>query len=328
MLNTIFLGMVMSTIKDKSLKLKQDINSVGSSLPMNYINLDFIQKMELEKKENQSFKEALIQIEKLTDKALQNIEDYSSIIEIKNIYSEAYILSKLQALLHINKIPELTTKTPDYIVRFRDEDIYIELKSLNMLGGTLKHKEIMNDTMESKIEVEDQIKQGSKVGLAEHVIQPYSTYSNKNYNSGSIKLVIESLIDKINQNIKSDQYALGDTILLVDLADQLPLLSIPSDAIQKEYFDDMSGKYVSGELWNVAFGKVGDQIFKPAEFEGADNDDGKLSKDGILISHPYIKGLIFHANKEFYSIAEITKSNGNVIECLKYISKQHSFKLS
>ena len=315
----------MSVIKDKLLKLKQEINSVGSSFPMLYIKLDFIEKMELEVEQNLAFKEALSQIGRLADKALKNIEDYNSLTEIKNIYSEAYILSKLQALLNIKKIPEIDTKTPDYKVRFRDDDIYIELKSLNMLGGTLKHKDIMNDSLDSKIAAEDQIKKGSKVGFGEQEIQPYLSH-NKEYDPRSTRLVIESLIDKINQNIKEDQYSLGDTVLLVDLSDQLPLLSKPSEAIQEKYFDDIGSAKVSGELWNVAFGKLGDQILKPAEFEGADNVDGELSKEGILISHPYIKGLIFHASEDFYSIAELTESNLNVTHCLEYLSKQHVFK--
>lgn len=315
----------MSAIRDKLLKLKQGINSVGSSFPMLYIKLDFVEKMELEEEQNQAFKDALNQIDQLTDKALQNVEDYNSLTEIKNIYSESYILSKLQSLLNIIKIPEAGSKTPDYKVRFRDGDIYIELKSLNMLGGTLKHKDIMNDSLDSKITVEEQIKNGAKVGFGEQEIQPYLSFSKK-YDPRSTRLVIESLIDKINQNIKKEQYSLGDTILLIDLSDQLPLISKPSEAIQEKYFDEIGDAKVSGELWNVAFGKLGDQILKPAEFEGADNLDGKLEKEGVLISHPYIRGLIFHVSEGFYSVAELTENNINIIHCLEYLSKDHVFK--
>ncbi len=315
----------MSTIRDKLLKLKQEINSVGSSFPMLYIKLDFIEKMELEADQNTAFKEAVSQINQLADKALKNIEDYSSLTEIKNIYSEAYILSKLQSLLHIHKISETDSKTPDYKVKFRGGDIYIELKSLNMLGGNLKHKDIMNESLDSKITAEEQIKKGAKVGFGGQEIQPYLSH-NKEYDPRSTRLVIESLIDKINQNIKKEQYSMGDTILLVDLSDQLLLLSRPSEAIQEKYFDDMGNTQVSGELWYVAFGRLGDQILKPAEFEGADNLDGELQKEGILISHPYIKGLIFHASEDFYSVAELTESNTHITSFLEYLSKDHVFK--
>ncbi len=315
----------MSTIRDKLLKLCQEINSVGSSFPMSYIKLDFIEKMELEAEQNIAFKDALSQISKLSDKASKNIEDYNSISEIKNIYSEAYILSKLQSLLNINKIPEASSKTPDYKVIFRGKDLYIELKSINMLGGTLKHKDIMNDSLDSRITAEEQINKGKNVGIGVHVVQPYLSH-NKKYDPNSTRLVIESLIDKINQNIKKEQYSLGDTLLLVDLSKQLPLHSKPLDAIQNQYFDDIGNANVSGELWSVAFGRVGDQILKHAEFEGADNLDGELEKEGILISHTYIKGLIFHANEDFYSLAQLTENNTNVTDCLSYLSKEYVFE--
>lgn len=315
----------MSVIRDKLLKLMQEVNSVGSSFPMQYVKLDFIAKMELEADSNCVFKEALTKIETLANKALKNIVDFNSLIGIKNIYSEAYIFSKLRSLLFIEKIPENSNKSPDYKVKFRDEDIYIELKSLNMLGGTLKHRDIMTGSLDSIIEAENQVRRGSRSGFGIQVIQPYLSL-NKEYDSRSVRLVIESLIDKINQNIKEGQYSLGDTVLLVDLSDQLPLISKPSQAIQDKHYDDTGNTYVSGELWNVAFGKLEDQISKPAEFEGADNADGMLLKEGILIRHPYIKGLIFHVNEGFYSIAEITEYNLNVVHFLKYLSKHHSFK--
>ena len=304
----------------------QEINSIGSSFPMLYVKLDFIEKMELEAEQNVTFKDALSQIDLLIEKATKNIEDYNSLIEIKNIYSEVYILSKLNSLLHIEKIKECDSKTPDFKVRFRDKNIYIELKSLNMLDGVIKHKDIMYDSLDSKIEAEEQIKQGKKVGIGTSVIQPYYSYNNK-YDPSSTRLVIESLIDKVNQNIKEQQYSLGETILLVDLSDQLPLISKPSEAIQEKYYDDYSKTWVSGELWNVAFGRLRDQIFKPAEFEGVSNIDGELKKEGILVSHPFIKGLVFHVNEELYAIAELTESNFNVTHCLEYLSKKHAFKV-
>ena len=114
--------------------------------------------------------------------------------------------------------------------------------------------------------------------------------------------------------------------MLVDLSDQLPLLSQPLEAIQEKYFDYHGNTQVSGELWSVAFGKVGDQILKPAEFEGANNFDGELEKEGILVSHPYIKGIVFHVNENFYSVAELMESNLNVTHCLEYLSKGHVFR--
>lgn len=50
---------------------------------------------------------------------------------------------------------------------------------------------------------------------------------------------------------------------------------------------------VSGILWNVAFGKQGNNIYAPIEFEGKRNIINQLERNGLLIEIPYIKGLIF-----------------------------------
>lgn len=315
----------MSKIKDALLKLIQDINSIGNSFPMLYIKLDFIEKMEFESNVNPVFYDSMNKIEKLIKKASMNIEDYTSLVNIKNIYSEAYIFSKLKSSFVIEKIIEKKHKTPDYKVKFRESDIFVELKSLNMFDGNIKHKDIMEKSFDSKIEAERQIQKGAKVGLGEQVVQPYLS-ANKTYDPYSVRLVIESLIDKINQNIKKEQYFSGDTVLLIDLSDQLLLVSKPTQAIQEKYYDDLGRTNVSGELWNVAFGKLNDIILRPAEFEGADNSDGKLLKEGILVSHPYIRGLIFHMNEGFYSFGVFKHDNLNVVRFLEYLSTQHTFQ--
>ena len=155
------------TVRDILLKLKQTINSVGKSVPMEYVKLDFIEKMELESSEYKIFKNTLKEIKPLAEKALKDIEDYNSILQIKNIYSEVYIFSKLKSLLAVEKIPgpKRTNKTPDYKVKYRGKEIFIELKSLNMCDSTIKHKNIMYNSMYKKIDVEKQIENGSKIGI-------------------------------------------------------------------------------------------------------------------------------------------------------------------
>lgn len=313
----------MGCVRDKMLTLMQAINSVGCNFPMLYINLDFIDKMEIEMCFDDVFYRAIKEIEEYVDKSLKNIEDYAALVEIKNKYSEAYIYSKLSSLLVLDKVPEnKTRKTPDYKALFRGKNIYIELKSLNMLGGNSKHKEIMHDAFESKLYLEGEISKGNSVAFKEGEICPYDK-GNADYDPCSVRLVIESLIEKIDNNIKKDQYSCGDTVLLIDCSDQLPIISNPTDALQQHYYNSDSKLQVSGEFWNIAFGKVGDEI---SEFEGASNDDGLLEKEGILISYPFIKGIVFHYHGYFYSVAQITKDNLPVIHFLEYISDEHVFE--
>lgn len=314
----------MPGFRDKLLKLMQSVNTYGASCPLLYIKLDFVEKMELEAGENIVFKKSLLEMDSLVDKALQDLEDYESLVCIKNSYAEAFIYAKLQSLLHIEKIPEASNSTPDFKAMYRGYDIYIELKSLNMMGGNLKHKTVMHNAMNAKIDAENQIANGSNVGFGLHVIQPYKAGA-KNYEADSVRLVIEALISKIGQNIKREQYGLGTTILLVDLADQLPLHSQPEEAIQPQYYDINNRTKLSGELWHVAFGKIGDDIYKTSGLKGEACSDGKLQKEGILREHPYIKGIIFHVKDCFYGLAPQTRENITTTNVIEYITKAHSF---
>ncbi|WP_075185076.1 hypothetical protein [Teredinibacter haidensis] len=317
----------MHCFRDKLLKLMQSVNTYGVSCPLLYIKLDFVEKMELEVDENIVFKKSLLDMDSLVDKALQDLEYYESLVCIKNSYSEAFIYAKLQSLLHIEKIPETSSSTPDFKVRHKANDIYIELKSLNMVEGNLKHKTVMHSAMNAKIDAENQIANGSNVGFGFHVIQPYKTGS-KEYEADSVRLVIEALISKIGQNIKREQYGLGTTILLVDLADQLPLHSQQEESIQQQYYDIDNRAKLSGELWYVAFGKIGDEIYKISGLKGGQCSDGRLQKEGVLREHPYIKGIIFHVKDCFYGLAPLTRENVSATHFIEYITTAHSFSSS
>lgn len=302
-------------MKNKILKLIQDINSYGVSFPMNYIKISFCEKMDLEKERTPIFKETIKKINSSIDKINRNIEDYASIVELKNSYSEAYIYSKLNAFINISKVKEQDTKTPDYKVHFQDSDIYIEMKSLNMFEGVYKQKTIMQSAFNNKVKIESEIKNGANFASSVQEIAPY-----KSNTEDSIKTVIESLIDKINQNVKSGQYE-HDTVLLIDFSNQLTLLSPTKLAVLEHYHDTETNSDVSGELWHVAFGEYGKQLKNIVKFEGDDrNKHQVLEKDGILTEHSFIKGLVFHINENFYYFSFINSENIKIVNLFEYLS--------
>jgi hypothetical protein len=57
--------------------------------------------------------------------------------------------------------------------------------------------------------------------------------------------------------------------------------------------EDRDNSFVSGPLWNIAFGKIGHLIFKPIEFAGTSNVDGDLTREGILVNRDWIKAIVF-----------------------------------
>jgi hypothetical protein len=328
-------------LSTKILKLKQAIHELGENYLLLYIQLGFVEKMELDcERGDTTLSDYLEDMHTLVDICLLNYEDYDCFMRLKDMYSEALMYSKLRSVLRIGKVPRKKgDKTPDFRVVHHGEEIFVELKSLNMADGSMKHKGIMESALERKIELANQVVElkknkkgpGNIVASNVGVIQPY--YSpNKPYDSSSPKLVIETLIGKIKQNIKQEQFSCGDTILLVDFAEQLPLLETPEESLLEEYigeYRDNSELYdflleqtftleehnrylnsldavqkqriysfkAKGGLWHVAYGEVGTILVE-------DSNDEKpeiLEKEGILKEFGFIKGLLFHIDGRFYA---------------------------
>lgn len=138
------------------------------------------------------------------------------------------------------------------------------------------------------IRIEESLKRGNRVGSGFYVVSPLG-YKNIDYTSG-----IEILIKKINQNIKEDQYHYEegkDTILFVDLS-QFAISFKMCECLP--VYPDMNKKCsVSGRLWMIAFGRMGERVYDCCEFPGKKNLNRELQQIGILEGHEYIKGIIF-----------------------------------
>lgn len=68
-------------LSEEILRLKQAINSVGASCPLDEVKLDFVDKLEFESNNNPHFKESLNKMLKLVNKCNQCIEDYEALSE-------------------------------------------------------------------------------------------------------------------------------------------------------------------------------------------------------------------------------------------------------
>jgi hypothetical protein len=224
-------------------KLKQEISQLGHNYALSYVNTAFVEKMELEHESNNLiYSDYLKQLNTITNKCLHNYEDYASFISLKNIYSEALIFSILNSILKVEKIPETSVKSPDFKISYKNKTSYIEVKSINMADGSLKHRDIMENALESKNRLENKLYEkkqtkntGKNIVVSDITIDKPYLKGSKSYNESSPKLVVETLIDKINQNLKSDQFDYGDTLLLVDFSGQLPMLDTPRNSLQENY---------------------------------------------------------------------------------------------
>jgi hypothetical protein len=123
--------------------------------------------------------------------------------------------------------------------------------------------------------------------MAETEIAPYRPYKrDEGYDPRSVRGVIETLIEKANNNFKATQFGFGPTFALVNLL-RLPLPGQAENALAPFFYDSLNGgACVSGVFWHMAFGEFGTPIHRSPEFERAATLDGNLQKAGLLVKSP------------------------------------------
>lgn len=280
---------------ERILKLKQETSSITNNPVMDAFNLDECKYLD-------SLYSTDTFVKSKIDSCLGHLKNltidfnpkYKSAYEE---YNEAIIYTDLIKKYQTERVPETTTPTPDFKVTYNGDfpfEIYIEVKALSFLDGNLNYIEAQKSGLESAISTEKQLKEGKKIAFGETIISPFL----KRNKLPSTRELIEIYIDKITNNIKAGQYNSGDTVLLIDIK-QLLLGSHWDESGVAFYQEGLTKSIVSGVLWNTAFGRAGEMIYKPIEFEGKPNVDSPLTKNGILVDHSYIKGLVFATYKNF-----------------------------
>ena len=269
--------------------LKEESRKITTVNPLlDVFNLDFCQKIDSFSRKNQFFQDKKAQlIELLKDYDVGYDEKLKSAVEVYNEVLNYHLLSQKVV---IEPVKENNSKTPDFLIRNNSDNFYLEVKTLGFNDGGINYIKTIEDGLESKINIEDQIHSGKRVASAITVIAPLR--KDKGYSPFSVKHIIEIVVRKIEQNLKKEQFEVGDTFLLVDLH-LIPLPSNWCEASVPIYQEPDNQSMVSGTLWNISFGKLGDRIFKGIEFEGKNNIEGELGRDGIFANRPWIKALCF-----------------------------------
>jgi hypothetical protein len=100
---------------------------------------------------------------------------YSQFFEV---YSEALVLTFLRMKLPTARVPEVkNTQTPDFRCELEDgRSFYVEVKTLNIVGGDLRHDDMMVDAIDQAVDLENQIAEGRPVSTSEGEFAPYKRY--------------------------------------------------------------------------------------------------------------------------------------------------------
>lgn len=290
--------MSTSSLYDTIIRLFNELSQITSNETLSAFDLDNCKRLDDESKSDRFVASRV----KNTIKELSSIEgiDYDEHCRTAyESYNEAvtYLAIKDKGI-DIKNIPEASTATPDFEIMVNCsytpkkqelQPAYLEVKTLGFANGNNIYKQTQVDSLKCQIEMEEQHKRGFNICTAERSVMPLGpgTFSDE--------LVV--MLKKIENNIKAAQFAYSDgksTVLFVDL-NQICFTSgnLQLNECLPVYPEFAHSCSCSGMYWNLAFGRIGDRIYKRPEFEGKGNFDKDLQHDGVLTAHADVKGVIF-----------------------------------
>ena len=279
-------------LHDRILELKQEHSGYGHNGILFSFSLDMCKKIDAASASDRFAEKTVKEILNLL-KGYQvgYSEKLKSAFEV---YSEYAMFHEMMLKgIPIEKVPEEKEARPDFKVSIGGEDLYLEAKVLGWASGGIQHNAAIHDGIDTQISIEEQLSAGKLVAAGESEISPLGTTEESIEHPE--KYFIEAISAKLNQNVKPAQLKLGSTLLICDLTS----LKHPSDYRKSSVIvhnQNMHNSFSSGELWYIAFGEYGDRILKAIEFEGKSNISGKLQRNGVLIEHEELVGVIFRVS--------------------------------
>lgn len=209
---------------------------------------------------------------------------------VYEVYGEALVLQVLRSRMGtgmtITKVPESSRSSPDFKCVWERPaaaplTFFIEVKSLDVVGGGAKLNEDREKAFEGALELERQQNAGKRVSSAMRVIAPFRKAGpDPDYASRSLRLMVERTGAKIGAAFGGKQFAEGPTFAFVNLL-RLAHMHHGPQALSRVFSGDL-GK-VNGVWWTLAFGRAGSAMCREPEFEGAAGDDGVLGRAGIFV---------------------------------------------
>jgi len=140
--------------------------------------------------------------------AAPNVISYSQFFEI---YSEALVLQFLRTKVETWPVGKINSQTPDFKCMLPGRrEFYVEVKTVDIVGGHLRHDEIMVDAIDQTVDLEEQIAKGKSVAISEGEVAPYKRPGETDtYDARSLMRVIDTLREKFQQAFKAGQFELG-----------------------------------------------------------------------------------------------------------------------
>lgn len=246
------------------------------------ISWDHLKRLEEESYADDELK-ALVHELKLSFGRVEDVSDSQGFRQVFEYYGEALIYSKLSKHFKTKRIVAKKDSMPDFVCALPNgKEFYVELKSLDLVQAPLRSDQMHEDALNQNIAIEDQLRQGNKVAMAEREIAPFKPpFDDGSYDPRSLLLVINTLMKKARSAFKESQFAQGPTFAFM-LCDRL-MIPGGNHSVAPQYFERGGNAVVSGALWNACFAKMGWPIFRMPDFEGVSGLEGHMSEHGLFV---------------------------------------------
>ena len=283
------------------LRHAQVINEVAHSHSLAQVQLETLKSIDRAGHTDPAFgRFAKDLIGKLGTKAkLFDVVAYSQFFEI---YGEAITLQHLRARpgLKAARVEESALEgesRPDFKCTLNNgAPFYIEVKSLDIVGGEFRQREMMDDGLNRQAELERRreadLARGERVSMVEGEIAPYRAVGQTDgYDAWSLKLVIDTLRTKCRSAFKPSQFEMGPTFALA-LVDRLVLPGGRHALAPYYYAPEPAGCCLTGVLWHVALradrhpGLPGAGVRGQAELRSQPDDRRPLQRPQPALPRP------------------------------------------
>lgn len=223
-------------------------------------------------------------------KAVQGPQDHTPMAQTYEAYVEAsFWLEMADRGVRLDRTPgtgQLNQKR-----RFRPRSSggtrVLEVKAFEIADPSTRHDQIAYDALDSAADLDARARApGVHFGNPVEISGPLP--------GASLAGRLDATIEKITNNVKSDQIHYGPTVLVVDLGRFNTIPYGPSSLLPVFFHDCPAAESCeSGELWQIGFGNLGEQLFSLPEFDGKTNLAGHQTRNGIFREYPGLMAITF-----------------------------------
>lgn len=176
----------------------------------------------------------------------------------------------------------------------RDERPFrLEVITPSFVGGGSAIEEMIEESFEKKVAMQERLAEGHSVAVSEQVIAPYGDLPRER----RVTHLIQRLQEKVRANVRAGRFDAEQRFLVCNLI-ALPPYTNTDSILRPVYCRHVSdeGIYtVTGELWMVAFAQPGMLIHSEPEFSWSRGVEGTIQTTGILVDETFDRfaGIIF-----------------------------------